>query len=68
MMNELTIFNNPAFGEIRTVRVNGKPYAVGADIARALGYAKPQNAIAAHCKGALKRGIPTKGGTQRSVA
>ena len=36
----------------------------GSDVAKALGYAKPQNAIAIHCKGALKRGIPTSGGIQ----
>lgn len=37
-MNELMIFNNPEFGEIRTVEVNGEPWLVGKDVARALGY------------------------------
>ena len=32
----------------------------GADVAIALGYSKPQNAISTHCKGALKRGIPNR--------
>ena len=54
-MNELQVFNNPEFGEIRTVRINGKSYAVAVDIARALGYAKPENAIARHCKGMFMR-------------
>lgn len=37
-MNELMIFNSPEFGEIRTVEVNGEPWLVGKDVARALGY------------------------------
>lgn len=57
-MNELMIFNNPEFGEIRTIEENGKVLFCGSDAAKALGYAKPQNAIDRHCKGALKRGIP----------
>lgn len=57
-MNELIIFNNPKFGNIRTITENGKTLFCGADVAKALGYKKPQNAITAHCKGALKRGIP----------
>lgn len=44
-MNELTVFNNPEFGEIRTVTINGEPWFVGRDIAVSLGYSKPQNAI-----------------------
>ena len=47
-MNELQIFNNPEFGKLRTVEVNGEPWMVGKDVAQALGYAKPENAIAAH--------------------
>lgn len=34
------------------------------DVARALGYAKPRNAVSRHCKGALKRGALTDGGQQ----
>lgn len=63
-MNQIQAFNNQDFGEIRTIEEDGKILFVASDVARALGYAKPQNAIAAHCKGALKRGIPTKGGKQ----
>ena len=57
-MNELMIFDNPEFGEIRTIEENGKVLFCGSDVAKALGYAKPQNAIDRHCRGALKRGIP----------
>lgn len=63
-MNELMVFNSPEFGDIRTLEEDGQVLFCGADVARALGYAKPQNALAAHCKGALKRGIPTNGGEQ----
>ena len=47
-MNELQIFNNPEFGEIRTVEVDGEPWLVGRDIAQALGYKNPQEAIRVH--------------------
>ena len=57
-MNELMIFKSPEFGEIRTIEDDGKVLFCGSDVAKALGYAKPQNAIDRHCRGALKRGIP----------
>jgi anti-repressor protein len=50
--------------QIRTVLIQDEPYFVAVDICRALGYIKPQNAVAVHCKGALKQGILTNGGTQ----
>lgn len=57
-MNELQIFKNEKFGEIRTVEENGKVLFCGSDVAKALGYSKPHNAISMHCKGvALKQGI-----------
>ena len=37
-MNELQIFNNPEFGAIRTVEIDGEPWLVGKDVAKALGY------------------------------
>lgn len=63
-MNEMQVFRNPEFGSIRTIEGDGKILFCASDVAKALGYAKPQNAVAAHCKGALKRGIPTNGGLQ----
>ena len=64
-MNELQIFNSPEFGEIRKIEENGKVMFCGSDVARALGYVKPQNAISTHCKGALKRGTLTERGMQQ---
>lgn len=37
-MNDLQIFNNEEFGEIRTVTINNEPWFVASDIAKALGY------------------------------
>lgn len=64
MSNEIQIFNNAEFGDVRTINEGGKMLFCGSDIASALGYAKPRNALSEHCKGALKRGIPTAGGVQ----
>ena len=47
-MNELMIFNNPEFGEIRTVEVNGEPWFVGKDVAQALGYSDTADALKKH--------------------
>lgn len=44
-MNEIRIFDNPDFGEVRTVMIDGEPWFVGRDVAKALGYAKPEGAI-----------------------
>lgn len=63
-MNEMQIFRSPDFGEVRTVEENGTVLFCGSDIAKALGYAKPQNALNAHCRGALKRGIGVQTGTK----
>ena len=47
-MNDIQIFNNPDFGEIRTVIIKGEPYFVGIEVAKALGYAVPKTATAKH--------------------
>lgn len=65
-MNELKVFNNPEFGEIRTVEVNGEPWLVGKDVAEALGYINPRKALIDHVdqedKGVTK--CDTPGGPQ----
>lgn len=57
-MNELMIFNNPEFGEIRTIEENGKVLFCAKDVAEALGYKDTTNAIKQHCKGVVKRHLP----------
>ena len=47
-MNELQIFNNEEFGQIRTVTINDEPWFVGKDVAEALGYERTADAIRQH--------------------
>lgn len=47
-MNEIEIFKNEEFGEVRTLLVNDEPMFVGKDVALALGYSKPENALSTH--------------------
>ena len=44
-MNDIQIFNNPDFGEIRTVIIDGEPWFVSKDISDKLGYVKPANMV-----------------------
>ena len=63
-MNELQIFQNPQFGEIRTITEDGVTLFCAKDVAVALGYKRPADAITAHCKGSVIRRLPTNGGEQ----
>lgn len=47
-MNEIQIFNNEEFGNIRTVNIDGEPWFVGKDVANALGYSNNRKAISDH--------------------
>lgn len=60
-MNKLQIFNNEHFGQMRTLTENGNTLFCGSDVAKALGYARPNEAITAHAKGTVKRRTPTIG-------
>lgn len=44
-MQEMQIFNNPDFGEIRTMIIDDEPWFVSKDISDKLGYAKPANMV-----------------------
>lgn len=65
-MNDLKIFENKEFGEIRTVVKDGEPWFVGKDVAEILGHSNPQRALRDYIddddKGVTK--IVTPGGTQ----
>ncbi len=63
-MNALKIFSNDEFGEIRTVEIEGKIYFVGKDVANALGYSNPRDAIARHCKVVVKHDSFKEGGQE----
>lgn len=70
MENGIQVFENSEFGAVRVVDVNGEPWFVAKDVARALGY--PESSIATisklfgHVPDAWKgrNPIPTPGGMQ----
>ena len=47
-MNELKIFENPEFGKVRVVNINGEAWLVGKDVAETLGYSNTRDAIYKH--------------------
>ena len=47
-MNELMVFNNAEFGQVRTMEINGEPWFVGKDVAEALGYSNSSKAVLVH--------------------
>lgn len=49
-MNELQIFNNKAFGSVRVIEQDGEPWLVASDVAKALGYFDPAQAVRDNCK------------------
>lgn len=61
-MNEMTIFENNEFGTVRTVELDGRTYFVANDVAKALGYKRPNDAITAHCRGTVKHRIGVQTG------
>lgn len=54
-MNELQIFANEQFGSVRIIEEDGKVLFCGKDIASALGYSNPRDALNRHCRGVVKR-------------
>lgn len=69
MENKIQVFENPEFGEVRTLAIDGEPWAAAIDVAKALGYKEPQKAIRTHVdpedKGVSK--MDTPGGNQEVV-
>ena len=58
-MNEIQIFNNPEFGEIRTLETtDGKALFCGKDVAEALGYKDTRHAVSASCRYGVKCTVP----------
>ena len=47
-MSELKVFQNPEFGTIRTISINGQPFFVGKDVCDILGYSNSRDALAKH--------------------
>lgn len=63
-MKELQIFNNREFGQIRTIELEGKPYFMASDVAKALGYIRPNDAINQHCRATVKHSTLISGKMQ----
>lgn len=53
--NQLQIFNNPEFGEVRAIEIDNEPWLVGKDAAIALGYSNPRKALADHVSDKFKK-------------
>ena len=67
-MNEIKVFENAEFGQVRTVTIDGEVWFVGKDVAESLGYVKARNAIANHVSEEDKKDAPIQGdlgGTQQ---
>ena len=63
-MNELQVFENNQFGQMRTLTENGTTLFCGSDVAKALGYTNAPDALTRHCRGIVKRDTPTSSGVQ----
>ncbi len=66
-MNEIKIFSNPVFGEIRTITEGSTTLFCGSDVAKALGYANPTKAINDHCKAIVERRTNDSLGRQQNM-
>lgn len=67
MQNDLMVFQNQEFGEVRSVMINGEPWFIGKDIASVLGYKDTSDAIKRHVENEDKGvgDLPTPGGIQK---
>lgn len=63
-MNELQTFANEEFGAVRSMTIDGVPWFVGRDVAKALGYTKPRNTISVHVDNRNKNTTPIQGSIQ----
>lgn len=55
-MNELKVFENPEFGQVRTVTIDSEVWFVGKDVAKSLGYKDSVNALKSHVDDEDKKG------------
>lgn len=49
-MNKISVFEHPEFGRVRTLEIDGKIWFCASDVAAALGYSNPRDAVVRHCK------------------
>ena len=60
----MEIFKNEEFGSVRIIEEDGKYLFCGSDVAKALGYSRPNDAVARHCRATVKRRSPISGKMQ----
>ena len=63
-MEQITGFKNAEFGVLRTIEVDDKILFCGSDVAKALGYSRPNDAITAHCRATVKHSTLISGKMQ----
>ena len=61
MANQVQVFENEQFGKVRIIDEDGKVLFCGSDVAKALGYARPNDAVSRHCRATVKRSSPISG-------
>ena len=64
MNNELIAFTKEEFGTVRTMIIDGKPYFCASDVAKALGYKRPNDAVSQHCRATVKHSTHISGKMQ----
>ena len=62
-MNEIQVFKNPEFGEVRTLTIDGEPWFVGKDVAQVLGYKNTWDALIKHVDEEDKNTLAFRDGT-----
>lgn len=67
MNQQLQVFNHEQFGDVRIIEEDGKVLFCGKDVAKALGYENPRDAIRRHCRGVVKRDGVSKTTNQHGV-
>ena len=64
MNQQLQVFNHEQFGDVRIIEEDGKVLFCGSDVAKALGYENPRDAIRRHCRCVAKRDAWVQTGTK----
>ena len=66
-MSTMTVFENETFGSIRTLDEDGKVLFCGIDVAKALGYSNPRDALSRHCRCVVKRDVPHPQSSDKTI-
>ena len=61
MKDAMMVFEKEEFGKVRVIEKDGSFWFVATDVAKALGYEKPNNAVNTHCKKVNKINYPVTG-------